>query len=46
MPTYAIHHFAALERKHAPRPKSARRIAMAARKASDPDRRRPRRAGE
>ncbi len=45
MPTYAIHHYAALAPKSAPRPKGARRIAMAARKASVADRRRLRRAG-
>ena len=34
MPTYSIHHFAAIAGKTAPRPKSARRIAMSARAAS------------
>ncbi|HEY2777011.1 MAG TPA: hypothetical protein VGI77_03845 [Gaiellaceae bacterium] len=34
MPTYAIHHYAALAPKETPRPKSARRIAMSVRKAS------------
>ena len=34
MPTYAIHHFSALASQPAPRPKSARRIAMTALAAS------------
>jgi hypothetical protein len=44
MPTYAIHHYAALDAKQAPRPKGARRIAMSARKASVVQRRSLRRA--
>jgi hypothetical protein len=45
MPTYAIHHYAALDAKRtAPRPKGARRIAMSARKASVVQRRTLRRA--
>jgi hypothetical protein len=44
MPTYAIHHYAALVPKEVPRPKSARRIAMSARKASVVQRRTQRRA--
>ena len=44
MPTYAIHHYAALVPKATPRPKSARRIAMSARKASVVQRRTLRRA--
>jgi hypothetical protein len=44
MPTYAIHHYAALARKRTPRPTEARRIAMAARKASVAQRRQNRRA--
>jgi hypothetical protein len=44
MPTYAIHHYAALTPKALPRPKSARRIAMSARKASVAHRRTLRRA--
>jgi hypothetical protein len=39
MPTYSIHHYAALTPKTLPRPKSARRIAMSARKASVAQRR-------
>ena len=44
MPTYAFHHYAALTPKALPRPKSARRIAMSARKASVAERRTLRRA--
>ena len=44
MPTYAIHHYAALAPNSAPRPKGARRIAMSARKASVVQRRTQRRA--
>jgi hypothetical protein len=44
MPTYAIHHFSAMQTTVAPRPRSARRIAMSARKASVAQRRTLRRA--
>jgi len=44
MPTYAMHHYAALAPKSVRRPKGARRIAMAARKASVAERRQSRRA--
>jgi hypothetical protein len=44
MPTYAIHHYVALDAKLTPRPKGARRIAMSARKASIVQRRTMRRA--
>jgi len=43
MPVYAFHHLP-VGPKQAPRPKGARRIAMAARKASVADRRSMRRA--
>jgi hypothetical protein len=44
MPTYAIHHFSAIVKDPVHRPKSARRIAMRARRASVNDRRQLRRA--
>ena len=44
MPTYSIHHFSATAGKPGHRPKSARRIAMSARKASVASRRTSRRA--
>ena len=44
MPTYSIHHFSAIVSKPVHRPKSARRIAMSARKASVAQRRTMRRA--
>ena len=44
MPTYSIHHFSATALKPVHRPKSARRIAMSARKASVAARRTSRRA--
>lgn len=44
MPTYAIHHFSAIAKDPARRPKNARRIAMGARKASVTERRTMRRA--
>jgi hypothetical protein len=44
MPTYAIHHFSAMQPSRAPRPQGARRIAMSARKASVAQRRTLRRA--
>jgi hypothetical protein len=44
MPTYAIHHFSAMTKSQASRPRGARRIAMGARKASVAQRRTMRRA--
>ena len=44
MPTYSIHHFSAIASNPAPRPKSARRIAMNALAASVATRRTMRRA--
>jgi hypothetical protein len=44
MPTYSIHHFSALASNPAPRPKSARRIAMTSLAASVATRRTLRRA--
>lgn len=44
MPTYSIHHFSATALEPTYRPKSAKRIAMSARKASVAARRTSRRA--